>query len=116
MSIYDVFRSLELEYTEEPGSWTDVCKSRFVCEVHRELPDLWQVTQTCAALIRSSLGKGPQENTNFTLYIEAAQQGFQGSDCGDSYKDCYMRQIPIRLSLQEALGIYFGNTTEVIYS
>ncbi|XP_069995754.1 uncharacterized protein [Penaeus vannamei] len=114
--IYEVFRSLELEYTEEPEPWTDVCKSRFVCEVHRELPGLWQVTQTCAALIRSSLVKGPQENGNFTMYFEAAQKGSRGGDCVDYYKGCYMRQIPIRLSLQEALGIYLGNTTEVIYN
>ncbi|XP_042876058.1 uncharacterized protein LOC122255807 [Penaeus japonicus] len=111
--MYEVFRSLESEYMGDPELWTDVCNSRFVCQVHNELPGLWRVTQICASFIRSSLVRDPQENNNYSLYLEAAQRGSQGLDCAEYYSSCNMRQIPIRLSLQKALSFHFENTTEI---
>ncbi|XP_068216352.1 uncharacterized protein [Palaemon carinicauda] len=115
--VYEVFRSLETEYIQDPNLWQPSCKSRLVCQVHHELPGLWQITYTYEAVVRRSLATGPQGDDELTVFLKAAEDGNQGSDCNELFKSCPMEPVPVRSYLQKLIGIGDSETLPtVVYS
>nr|XP_045615602.1 uncharacterized protein LOC123768856 [Procambarus clarkii] len=114
--VYEVFRSLEATYAQDQNLWSPACKSRLVCQVHQELPDLWQVTQAYGTLVRSSLASNPEGDGDFNTYLQAAQQGTGDTTCSDHYPACAMPPVPVRASLQRLLGIVQDEYSDVVYS
>nr|XP_053633987.1 uncharacterized protein LOC128689655 [Cherax quadricarinatus] len=114
--VYEVFRSLETTYSHNQDLWLPFCKNRMVCQVHKEVPGLWQVTQAYAALVRSSLATGPENSDDLDAYLKAAQQGEAATSCDTHYPACTMPPVPVRASLQRLLGIVQDNYPEVVYS
>ncbi|KAK7066916.1 hypothetical protein SK128_010726 [Halocaridina rubra] len=114
--VYEVFRSLEAEYMQEEEVWQPSCKSRLVCQVHQELPGLWQVTSSYKTLMGISLATGPTGTEDLRAFLEAAQEGENGANCNGTYSTCPMDPIPMKASLQSLLGIKEDTNPTVIYS
>ncbi|XP_071546807.1 uncharacterized protein [Panulirus ornatus] len=114
--VYEVFRSLEVEYKQDPDLWSPSCKSRLVCQVHQELPGLWHVTNAYGFFVRSNLATGPKGDDNFTLYLKAAQEGSSGSNCESHYPACLMAPFPVRATLRQLFGVPQGDYPEVLYT
>ncbi|XP_064111755.1 uncharacterized protein LOC135219161 [Macrobrachium nipponense] len=112
--VYEVFRSLETEYIQDPNLWKPSCKSRLVCQVHQELPGLWQITYAYEAVVRRSLATGPQGDDDLSVFLKAAEDGSEGSNCSDLFKTCPMEPVPVRSYLQTLLGIGDSQTLPTI--
>ncbi|XP_054709430.1 uncharacterized protein LOC129219136 [Uloborus diversus] len=91
-NLWDVMEELEKAF-EKYGLYQAECRTRAMCEAHQKTPRMGNWGQTLLDLMRKQKELEnreilPVSRFLFSNYVEAAQVGMKGEDCGVAYPEC----------------------------